>query len=264
MAKPRSPAGRARETFDRLASEYPGTAAELCALNFETPFQLLTATILSAQTTDERVNMATPALFEKYPDAKALRAADLGDVEKLVQSTGFFRNKAKSIVGMADAVAEQFDGQIPHDRDQLVTLPGVGRKTANVLRSVALDEPGLPVDTHVIRLAGRLGITTLTDPVKIEHELMPMLAPADWGLMSLRLILHGRAVCVARRPKCDVCVLNDFCPSSLVKATKQGKAAQMEGPVEDVVPERTPKKVVPERTPKKVVPKKNVAKKVKK
>ncbi len=223
MVKPRTPAGRARETSARLTLEYPGTAPELCELNFETPFQLLVATILSAQTTDVRVNMATPALFERYPDAEALSEANPGDVEVLVQSTGFFRNKTKSIIGMAKDVVERFDGQVPHDRDDLVTLAGVGRKTANVLRSVAMNEPGLPVDTHVIRLSNLLGITTQKDPVKIEHELMAMLPAAEWGGFSLRMILHGRQVCIARRPRCEVCILNDFCPSSQVKAVRRPK-----------------------------------------
>lgn len=216
MGKPRSPQGRARETLKRLSDEYPGTTAELCALKFQTPFQLLTATILSAQTTDERVNMATPGLFERYPDAESLANANPEDVEKLIQSTGFYRNKTKSIIGMAQAVVERFDGEVPRDLDSLVELPGVGRKTANVLRSVAMNEPGLPVDTHVIRLSNRLGLTQQSDPVKIEHDLMPLVPKESWGVLSLRLILHGRQVCVARRPRCEDCVLNDFCPSSLV------------------------------------------------
>lgn len=219
MGRPRTPAGRARETSTRLGEDYPGTAAELCALQFETPFQLLTATILSAQTTDERVNMVTPVLFARYPDAEALAAANPADVEEIIKSTGFFRNKTKSIVGMAQALVEHFDGRVPEEMEDLVTLPGVGRKTANVVRSVAMNLPGIPVDTHVIRLSNRLGLTTQKDPVKIEHELMKMLPPGDWGAISLRLILHGRAVCVARKPRCEDCALNDFCPSSQVPVT---------------------------------------------
>ncbi len=222
MARPRTPAGRAKETALRLADEYPGTAAELCALKFETPFQLLVATILSAQTTDERVNMATPRLFQEFPDASSLAEANPERVEELVKSTGFFRNKTRSIIGMAAAVMEEFDGVIPSDRDELTTLPGVGRKTANVVRSVAFGEPGLPVDTHVKRVTFRLGITTMTDPEKIEAELMQVLSPAEWGYFSLKVILHGRAVCIARKPRCEVCVLNDFCPKKGVVTAEGG------------------------------------------
>lgn len=221
MGQPRSTAGRARETFLRLSGEYPGTARELCALEFETPFQLLVATILSAQTTDERVNMTTPQLFARYPDAASLAAADPSDVEMLIKQTGFFRNKTKSIIGMARAVSEDFGGELPGTMEHLVKLPGVGRKTANVLLSVAMGQPGLPVDTHVMRLSKRLGLTDQTDPVKIEAELCAMLPRSTWGAMSLRLILHGRAVCVARTPRCGSCVLADFCPSSLVPVGKR-------------------------------------------
>lgn len=222
MGKPRSAAGRAKETAARLAGEYPGTAAELCALEFHTPFQLLVATILSAQTTDERVNMTTPALFAKYPDAGSLAAADPADVEVLIKSTGFFRNKTKSIIGMAQAVDRQFRGELPTDMDDLVKLPGVGRKTANVLLSVAMGKPGFPVDTHVTRLTKRLGITQETDAVRIEREVTRMVPPPQWGSLSLRLILHGRRVCIARRPRCEDCLLNDYCPSSLVPGLVRG------------------------------------------
>ena len=214
MARPRSPKGRAREALARLSVEHPGDARALCELDFEDPFQLLTATILSAQTTDVRVNLTTPALFARYPTPADLAAADPAEVEALIQSTGFFRQKAKSIIGMATALVERFDGQVPGAMEDLVTLPGVGRKTANVVRSVALGLPGLPVDTHVLRLSGRLGLTGETDPVKVEHEVGAFVAPADRGLLSLRLILHGRQVCLARTPRCDVCVLNDFCPAA--------------------------------------------------
>lgn len=219
MARPRTPAGRARETSKRLGDEYPGTAAELCALNFETPFQLLVATILSAQTTDERVNITTPALFERYPDAESLAAAEPGEVEMMIKSTGFFRNKTKSIIGMANAVVDQFGGRMPETMEELVKLPGVGRKTANVLLSVGMNKAvGIAVDTHVMRLSGLLGLSKAKDPEKIEADLCAELPADEWGSFSLRLILHGRRVCIARRPKCDVCVLNDFCPSSQVKA----------------------------------------------
>lgn len=214
MGKPRSPKGRARETMRLLGAEYPGEAHELCALRHANPFELLCATILSAQTTDERVNLVTPALFARYPTAADLAAADPADVEKIVQSTGFYRNKTKSLIGMANGLVERFDGEVPAPIDDLVTLPGVGRKTANVIRSVAMEEPGLPVDTHVGRLSVRLGLTTQTDPVKVEHELNDMIPPTERGAFSLRLILHGRRVCDARKPRCEDCVLASFCPSA--------------------------------------------------
>ncbi len=212
--RPRTPAGRARRAHARLAVEYPGDAVELCALRHQSPFQLLAATILSAQTTDERVNMVTPALFERYPTPEDLAAADPAELEDIIRSTGFYRNKAKSLIGMASAVVDRFGGEVPSAMEDLVTLPGVGRKTANVLRSVAMGLPGLPVDTHVGRVARRLGLTTETDPVKVEAALDPMVPAKERGLLSLRLILHGRAVCVARTPRCGECVLADFCPSA--------------------------------------------------
>ena len=212
--KPRSPKGRARATMELLANEYPGNATELCALRHSNPFELLCATILSAQTTDERVNMVTPQLFGRYPTAWDLAAADPADVETIVQTTGFFRNKTKSLIGMAKGLVERFDGEVPSPIEDLVTLPGVGRKTANVIRSVAMGEPGLPVDTHVGRLSVRLGLTTETDPVKVEYVLNDMIPPNERGAFSLRLILHGRRVCDARRPRCHECVLASFCPSA--------------------------------------------------
>ncbi len=214
MGRPRSPKGRAALTVQRLAGAYPGTAAELCALDFETPFQLLAATILSAQTTDVRVNLVTPALFARFPDAAALAAAPTEEVEELVRSTGFFRSKTRSLQGMARALEERFDGVVPTALEDLVTLPGVGRKTANVVRSVAFGLPGLPVDTHVTRLSRRLGLTEETDAVRIELDLNALVRPAERGAFSLRLILHGRAVCVARSPRCEECLLADFCPSA--------------------------------------------------
>ena len=216
---------RARTVAARLASAYPGTARELCALRFETPFQLLVATILSAQSTDVRVNMVTPALFEAYPDPPALAGADPDAVEELIRSTGFFRSKTKSIIGMARGVVERFGGEVPTEMDDLVTLPGVGRKTANVLRSVAFELPGFPVDTHVGRLTRRLGLTTSTDPVKVEFEVAPLVAPEEQGALSLRLILHGRAICAARRPNCPECLLNDICPSSTVRTLRRRSPA---------------------------------------
>jgi endonuclease III len=212
--RPRSPKGRARVVADRLAVEYPGSAKELCALHHSNPYELLTATILSAQTTDERVNMVTPALFARYPKPEDLAAADPAEVEKMIQPTGFFRNKTRSIMGMASALVERFGGEVPPKLSDLVTLPGVGRKTGNVVRSVAMGEPGLPVDTHVQRLSRRLGLTTETDPVKIELALNPLVRADERGALSLRLILHGRAVCKARKPQCGACVLADICPSA--------------------------------------------------
>ena len=214
MARPRTPKGRAKVVVERLAQEYPGSAGELCALRHDSPFQLLVATILSAQTTDARVNMVTPALFAAYPDAEHLARADPSKLEELIRSTGFFRSKARSLMGMASALVERFDGEVPEALEDLVTLPGVGRKTGNVIRSVAFDQPGLPVDTHVMRLSRRLGLTESTEPVKIEHELNAMVPAKERGALSLRLILHGRQVCTARAPRCGQCVLADICPSA--------------------------------------------------
>jgi len=212
--RPRSPAGRARRANERLAAEHPGDEVSLCALVHRSAYELLAATILAAQSTDVRVNMVTPALFERYPTPEDLAAADPGELEQMIHSTGFYRNKARSLIGMAQALVERFGGEVPTRLEDLVTLPGVGRKTANVVRSVAMGLPGLPVDTHVGRLALRLGLTTETDPVKAELALNPMVPAAERGLFSLRLILHGREVCLARKPRCGDCVLNDFCPSA--------------------------------------------------
>lgn len=212
--KPRSPKGRARVVNERLADEYPGDARSLCELDHSNPFELLVATILSAQCTDARVNKVTPSVFAEFPAPADLAAADPSRVEALIQTTGFFRNKTKSLLGMANALVDRYDGEVPERMADLVTLPGVGRKTANVIRSVAMDVPGLPVDTHVQRLARLLGLTTETDPVKIEAELNQMVPAGDRGVFSVRLILHGRRVCIARRPKCAECVLADICPSA--------------------------------------------------
>ena len=181
------------------------------------------ATILSAQTTDERVNQVTPALFTAYPTPADLAAADPGDVEKLIFPTGFFRAKTKSLLAMAAALEDRHGGEVPSAMEDLVTLPGVGRKTANVVRSVGFRLPGLPVDTHVGRLSRRLGLTTETDPVKVEQDLNALVPPAERGRLSLRLILHGRRVCLARRPRCEDCILSDFCPSSLVSPAPRNR-----------------------------------------
>lgn len=211
MGRPRSPRGRARVTHQRLAEAYPEA---VCELDHSSPFELLVATILSAQATDVGVNKATPALFARFPDPWALAAVEPEHVEPYVSTIGLFRQKSKSLVGTARRLVEYHDGEVPGAMEDLVKLPGVGRKTANVIRSVALGLPGLPVDTHVTRLSNLLGLTAETDPVRIETELNPMIPAAERGDFSLRMILHGRRVCIARRPRCEDCVLNDFCPSS--------------------------------------------------
>jgi endonuclease-3 len=200
----------------RLAEAYPGSATELCALRHDNPFQLLVATILSAQCTDARVNMVTPKLFERFPDPPALAGANPAELEEIIRSTGFFRAKARSLLGMARGLVERFDGQVPTDLEDLVTLDGVGRKTANVVRSVAFGLPGLPVDTHVGRVARRLGLTEEQDPVRVEHDLNRLVPPEERGAFSLRLILHGRSICTARSPRCSECILVDLCPSARV------------------------------------------------
>ena len=216
--RPRSIKGRAREVARRLALEYPEAQ---CELDHASPYQLLVATILSAQTTDVRVNMVTPTLFARYPTPEALAGASLPELEEIVRSTGFYANKSRSLVGMAQALVERFDGEVPTKLEDLVTLPGVGRKTANVVRSVAFELPGLPVDTHVGRLSRRLGLTTDHDPVKVEHTLNSYLPSGERGRFSLRMILHGRRVCLARSPRCEVCVLSDICPSSRVPTSRR-------------------------------------------
>lgn len=211
MAKPRTPKGRTIEIARRLADAYPDA---LCELDHANAFELLVATILSAQCTDARVNLVTPTLFGRYSTPADLAAANPGDVEEIIRSTGFYQNKTKSLIGMAQALIERFDAEVPTELHDLVTLPGVGRKTGNVVRSVAFDLPGLPVDTHVLRLSKRLGLSELEDPVKLEMELNSFLPPAARGPFSLRMILHGRRVCDAKRPNCFECSLENICPSS--------------------------------------------------
>ena len=213
-APPRGARQRAEKAVERLTAEYP--EAE-CALVHDTPLELLVATILSAQTTDERVNMVTPKLFERFPTAAELAGADPAEVEEIVKSTGFFRSKTKSIMAMAQKLVADFGGEVPRRMEDLVTLPGVGRKTANVVLGVAFGVPGFPVDTHVTRLSGLLQLTKSSDPVQIESDICSMIPESEWTDLSLRLILHGRRVCIARRPQCQRCVMNDFCPSSLTK-----------------------------------------------
>ncbi len=211
MARPRGAKARAEEVRVRLSRAYPGAE---CALIHENAFQLLAATILSAQTTDENVNKVTPGLFARYPTASDLAHADPSEVEQLVFQTGFYRAKTRNLLGMARMLDDEFDGEVPTALEDLVKLPGVGRKTANVVRSVAFDLPGLPVDTHVGRLARRLKLTTETDPVKAELDLNGLIPPEERGRFSLRLILHGRQVCFARSPNCMGCILVDLCPSA--------------------------------------------------
>lgn len=211
MARPRTPKGRAREVARRLAEAYPEA---VCELDHGNAYELLTATILSAQSTDANVNKVTPALFARYPTVDDLAHAEPEELERLIHSTGFFRAKARSLLGMAQRLVDAYGGEVPGPIEELTTLPGVGRKTANVVRSVALDLPGFPVDTHVQRLTRKLGITEQTDPVRIEHEVNALVPAAELGPLSLRLILHGRRVCVARKPRCSECPLEDMCPAS--------------------------------------------------
>jgi endonuclease-3 len=203
---------RAPVILERLKRTYPEART---ALDHRDAFELLVATILSAQTTDVRVNMVTPALFARYPNPAALARARPGDVERIIKSTGFFRNKARSIIGMAQGLVADFEGEVPRTMDQLLTLPGVGRKTANVVLGNAFGiNDGIVVDTHVARLSKLLGLTRRTDPVKIERALMRLFPREDWALLSHLLIFHGRQVCIARRPRCGECVLADICPSA--------------------------------------------------
>lgn len=205
---------RTRAIVSRLKREYPDAH---CELDYRTPFELLVATILSAQCTDARVNLVTPALFARYPTPAALAAARQDDVEALIRSTGFFRNKARSLIGMAQAIGAGHAGSVPSTMAELQVLPGVGRKTANVILGNAYGKnEGITVDTHVGRLATLLGLTRQSTPEKIEQDLMALVPRKDWTLISHLLIWHGRRVCIARRPRCEVCVLNRVCPSSRV------------------------------------------------
>ena len=211
---------RSPEILSRLKREYPDAT---CALEHRDAFELLCATILSAQCTDARVNLVTPALFRAYPTPEALARARQPDVEEIIRSTGFFRNKARSLIGMAQALVADHAGVVPRTMDQLRVLPGVGRKTANVILGNAYGvNEGITVDTHVARLSHRLGLTRHTDPVKIEQDLMPLVPPEDWALVSHLLIFHGRRICVARRPRCPECVLADLCPSARLGAPEHG------------------------------------------
>jgi endonuclease-3 len=207
-------AERAKTILRRLRREYPDAR---CALDHGNAYQLLVATILSAQCTDARVNMVTPAFFARYPSPEVLARADRGEVEEVIRSTGFFRNKARSLIGMAQGLVADHRGEVPRTMEELRVLPGVGRKTANVVLGNAYGiNEGVTVDTHVTRLSRLLGLTRHADPVKIEQDLMPLFPQADWALLSHLLIFHGREVCIARRPRCLDCVLADLCPSAAV------------------------------------------------
>jgi endonuclease-3 len=222
VADPR-PARETREILDRLESQHPGADTEL---HYGTAFELLIATILSAQSTDARVNLVTPTLFAKYPDARALAAADPAEVEPLIVSTGFFRSKARSITGAARALVERHNGEVPASMDALVELPGVGRKTANVVLGHALGVPGLPADRHVLRVANRLGIAASDEPETVEKQLAAALPKARWTRASDTLILHGRRVC-RPTPMCDRCAARDLC--RYFKALGEGRAGRTKG-----------------------------------
>lgn len=212
-----------------LAKTYPHAH---CELDFKNPLQLLVATVLSAQCTDKRVNMVTPALFAKYKNVEDFAAADRAELETMIASTGFFRSKANSIIGLSQKLLHEYGGEVPPRLDDLVTLPGVGRKTANVVLGNAFDIPGLTVDTHFGRLVRRFGWTTEEDPVKVEHEVAKLIPEKDWTLLSHRLIWHGRRICHARKPACGACPLAQLCPSFGIGETDPIKAEKLVKPDE--------------------------------
>ena len=215
---------RARKIDRVLAETYPDARTEL---DFNNPFEMLVVTVLSAQTTDRRVNAVSPALFAAYPDAAAMAAADREKLEQLIQPTGFFRAKTESLMKLSQALVERYDGQVPSKLEDLVTLPGVGRKTANVVRGNAFGLPGITVDTHFGRLARRFGWTSETDPVKVEHEVGALFPKKDWTMLSHHLIWHGRRVCHARNPACGACTVARWCPSYGEGPTDPAKAAKL-------------------------------------
>jgi endonuclease III len=203
---------RASEILRRLHQYYPHAT---CSLDYETPVQLLVATILSAQCTDERVNMVTPALFQRFPDAPAMARADIEELEELVRSTGFYRNKAKNIQGACRRIVDEYDGIVPNTMEDLLTLPGVARKTANVTLAHGYGIiTGVTVDTHVKRITYLWGLSKETDPLKVERDLMKLLPQPDWENYSIMTIFHGRAICNARKPDCESCMFADICPSA--------------------------------------------------
>jgi endonuclease-3 len=210
LAPDREKKAQAGRVVRRLKADYPGAT---CALENETPFELLVATILSAQCTDVRVNMVTPELFRRWPTAREMAGAPIKELEKVIQSTGFFRNKAKNIKAASQGLVDEYGGEVPRNMDQLVSLPGVGRKTANVVLGTAFGmATGVVVDTHVTRLSRRLGLTTHADATKIEQDLMQLLPKSEWVDFAHRMIHHGRQICIARKPKCPLCSMKTFCP----------------------------------------------------
>ena len=212
MARIRSKKARALEIQRRLADAYPDAH---CELDHRNAYELAVATILSAQCTDKRVNLVSPELFRRWPTAAKLARATRPQIEKVIQSTGFFRNKAKSLAGLGKALVERHGGDVPAEMAELVALPGIGRKTANVILGNAFGKnEGVVVDTHVQRLAGRFGLTKETDPVRVERALMPLFARESWAMLSHLMIFHGRRVCLARKPRCGECFLADICPSA--------------------------------------------------
>ncbi len=216
---PRGAKQRAVLTVERLKELYPAVTE----LAHQDVFQLLIATILSAQTTDRSVNLVTPELFRRHPTPADLAAADPAVVEELIKPTGFFRLKTRRIIDASRKIGELFGGEVPNNIDDLVKLPGIGRKTANVILGIGFGVPGLAVDTHVTRLTNLLGLVKTRDPVKIEYQVCAMVPKEEWTGLSLRLILHGRRVCIARRPHCEACVLNDFCPSSSTRPKRRSR-----------------------------------------
>jgi endonuclease-3 len=215
---------RARKVDRVLAETYPDAR---CELDFETPFELLVVTVLSAQTTDRRVNAVSPTLFAAYPDARAMAAAPRADLERIVGPLGFFRAKTESLLKLSAALVEKYDGEVPPSLDELVTLPGVGRKTANVVLGNAFGIPGITVDTHFGRLSRRLGWTGETDPVKAEHAVGELFPKRDWTMLSHRLIWHGRRVCHAKKPACGACTVARWCPSYGTGPTDPAEAAKL-------------------------------------
>ena len=222
VRRPRSARGRARAVSELLAAEFPRYRVPL---DHRSAFQLLAATILSAQCTDAMVNRVTPALFARYPDAATMAAAPVEDLEALIRPTGFFRSKARSLLGMSSAVAGRFGGDVPGRMEDLITLPGVGRKTASVILGHWFGVPAIPVDTHVLRLSARLGLSEATDPERVERDLAGLLPRRDWTDTSMRLIFHGRRTCTARAPRCGACVLAGFCPSARRPTAPRGPRA---------------------------------------
>ncbi len=247
---------RADHVLARLKDAYPGAT---CALIHQNPFQLLVATILSAQCTDERVNMTTPALFRRFPTPEAMAAADPGELEELIRSTGFYRNKAKSILGASARLAGEYGGRVPETMEELLTLPGVARKTANVVLGTAFGRnEGVVVDTHVQRLSQRMGLTREQDPQKIERDLMALFPREEWTDLSHRLIMHGRLICNARTPRCSQCVMGpDVCPSYEPDAARwrSGQAERAGKPGRKKVVKKTAKKSAGKSTKKKAVKK---------